>query len=207
MMRHCFKALTALTLLTGSSLVADPIPFYIYSLGPVAAQVRLQDHIVVYMDGPIIELEDGSRVTVASSDMYKLWKWFPSDIIRLEPTFKDVGPRFLLINERIIAEVNSLWTPSEAVLGVDFVRGPLHAGSFTHHITGLDVNMPGRKAVYLDNCSLWEIDERDHSIVMSWKIGHTVILGTNPVFWGSWRPSNTILIDVESNTYVRARQL
>lgn len=208
MLKRYFTAFAALSLLTFSSFEVSAAPaVYTYSQGQLCIQVRLQDHVIYGLNGPLVTLEDDSQMTVRSDDVLKLALWRLNDVVRLEPAPAGSGLRFLLVNERLVQTVGGLWTPNEAFVHADYVRGPLLASPFTHFIAGLDINMPGRKTVTLNNHTLWEIDERDLNLVMTWFINDTVIIGSNPVWWGAWRPSNTILINVEKNIFVRARQL
>lgn len=93
-------------------------------------------------------------------------------------------------------------------IDVNLFLGPKDHGEFTTWIVGIDQN---NVHVYLMNGrnerTVWEISRADYELFKEWEVNDTLIIGRNDS-WYWWLSSfNHILVNVNMNHYVRARQI
>ncbi|MBS3904882.1 MAG: hypothetical protein KGZ39_06115 [Simkania sp.] len=142
----------------------------------------------------IVQLADESRWKIAESDVRDVLSWRQGDFVVLSPNnqwFSDYP--YCLTNQS-----------NRSTVRVNPLSGPLYDSPYTHHISGLDHNTPSKKIVYLDATSCWVISEEDYSIINNWEVNDTIIIGVNDSWFTRY---DTILIDVETNTCVKARRM
>lgn len=137
--------------------------------------------------GESIELEDGSLWSVSWSDRAKTLLWLRDDSIAIYPSNSWLGPDFVIVNLNTNDRVEA-----------DLRYGPIYGSIFTYKIVSIDYL---NSIVYLQD-STWGVSINDESLLYSWHVGDTVILGHNDGWNTSIRPH--ILINVNVNDYVCA---
>lgn len=144
--------------------------------------------------GDSVELEDGSVWKVSSYDQYKASYWLSQDPLIITQNHK----WFSNYNYRIINK------NSGASLDANLRFGPIKNGSYTLYISFIDKN---NKTLNLirgnDEITHWEICSFDEHLFHDWELSDAIILGQNSG-WSSQYES--ILINVNMNTFVRAKQ-
>ncbi len=186
----------ALTLTCGALTAGDsvyPVPVQYSSTIPVPHYYLPVTSINHYER--VIQLEDESRWTIADSDLHVAMSWRQGDFIVLTQC------RGWWSNDYSYYMSNQ---SNNSYIRVNPLSGPLHSSPFSHHITGLDQNNPRRKVVYLDHKTQWIIHEADHNIVKHWQVNDTIIMAYNDSWFSYY---DTLLIDVETNTCVKARRI
>lgn len=145
-----------------------------------------------------LEMDDGSMWRMSdSSSADEVKHWRANDSLVIHPTLFPYlsGGRYFIVNERVrgtaIAELS---------------YGPL-IDRATHN-----------QIVYIDNfaqtlqlqdgagrVSFWHLNFGDRSLFKQWKLGQTIIIGSNEDCYAGWFSHHPyILINVERNNYVRA---
>ncbi len=196
MSRHLFSAIAGTLALISAPLCASD-DTYIVPVQYPAVEIPITYHVAQVLNPSerFVEFEDKSRWKVAEEDVYTLLSWRHGDFVIMTPNrawFSHFPYRLTNLTNRSSICVNPL-------------SGPLHSSPFTHHISGLDQNNIGTRAVYLDGRTCWAIHGDDFHIVDGWETGDTVIIGCNDA-WLAWG-YDVILLDVETNTSARARKI
>ncbi|MBU6446583.1 MAG: hypothetical protein KGQ49_04220, partial [Verrucomicrobia bacterium] len=151
--------------------------------------VKILDH-----NSYALDLEDGSEWKVSTSDGIKASNWHTDD-----PLIITQNNRWFSSYEyRIINQANN--TSVEAKLFL----GPLLNGEYSRFIVSIDHT---RGEIILNDYSHWNISYLDASLFKKWALNDYVIIGTNSdtSFWDS--SSDSLLINVNMNHCVRAKQL
>ncbi|SRR3989344_115873 len=140
-----------------------------------------------------LELEDGSIWKINSYDGIKAVNWRSNDPL----TITQNNRWFSWHNYRIINKANG--TSVEATLFL----GPIEHGEFSRFIIEID---HANGQILLSDNTRWEISYIDASIFREWRLHDYVILGTNSdvSLWDSG--SDALLINVNLNNTVRAKQ-
>lgn len=147
--------------------------------------------VAVTFIGDQVTLEDGSVWSVASFDRWKTLDWLTSDTILVaQNKWYFSSYKFMLINQNTGREVE-----------VNMALGPVYAGYYTYWVTGVDY-ISGN--IYLNDGSIWQISAFDYSIMDSWLVNDTVIIGVNE---SSSIFNPNILINVNMLNYVRGNSL
>jgi hypothetical protein len=194
MMKRIFLSLTgALSLLTGSLAAVD----YVYAVPApfVGYEVPIFYHIVgnVFPVDGMVQIEDESQWLVSESDMRELLSWRQGDFVVITPN------RSWWSNDYNYCMTNQA---TRTYVRVNLINGPRHASA--HHITGMDLNSAYKRSIFVDGKLYWAISEEDFDTVDGWEVGDTIIVGTNDAWFTNY---DTILIDVETNTYAKARRM
>lgn len=137
--------------------------------------------------GETIELEDGSIWSVSYGDRWKTISWLRDDVITIFPNTSWFGTDFRMVNQNTGDTVD-----------VDLRYGPVLGNIFTYKIVDIDY-MNG--IVYLQDSS-WAISINDETVIYSWHVGDTVIIGHNDGWNSTIRPH--ILINVNVNDFACA---
>lgn len=141
----------------------------------------------------MIEIDDGSQWRVADADRAQLISWRANDYLVITPNHYRTDHAFYMTNQ-----VNGSY------VRVNLVNGPKIGGHRTMLISGLDAGGRLKRAVHLNNGTSWAIDDADLYIIDNWHIADPIIIGRND----SWFTYNhSLLINVLTNTYVRARKI
>ncbi len=140
-----------------------------------------------------LELEDGSVWKISSYDGSKALNWRENDPL----TITQNNRWFSRHEYRIINKSNG--TSVEATLFL----GPIELGEFSRFIIGIDYSC---EEILLNDMTRWEISSLDSSIFQRWALDDYIIIGTNSntSIWDSG--SDVLLINVNQNNCVRARQ-
>ncbi len=154
-------------------------------------------HVATGVDvaNAMIELEDGSQWKAADADCVQLLSWRQGDITIITPNHSFGGSdyTFYITNQA-----------NESYVRVNLINGPLVGSANTMLITGMDANSNSKRAIYLNNGTNWKIDSCDFRTIDSWNVHDPVIVGRNDAWFTN---HGTILINVLTNTYVRAKKI
>ncbi len=150
--------------------------------------------VKIDMHNGYLYLQNGSRWKIADTDSIELVSWRVNDYSVISPNhFYADDYAFYITNQS-----------NGSYVRANVVEGPRIGGLYTILISGMDVNSNFRRSVYLNNNSYWSVDERDFSITDTWQIGDPIIMGRNDQWFTSYA---TLLINIATNTSVRARKL
>jgi hypothetical protein len=142
----------------------------------------------------ILELEDGSGWEISAYEgKSKAVHWqldHPLVITQNNRYFSKYTYRIMNTTNHTSVEAN-------------LVIGPIERGDFSRFIIEIDYD---QKEITLNDNTQWEISYLDGSVFKDWKQDHYIILGTNSdsSFWDSEREA--LLINVNKNNFVRAKQ-
>lgn len=141
----------------------------------------------------ILELEDGSNWKISNYDAPKAVNWLINDALAITQNNR----WFSRHNYRIINKNNG--TSVEATLFL----GPLLNGEYSRYIVSIDHS---RREIVLSDNTHWDITYLDSVIFKDWALYDYIILGTNSEtsFWDS--SADSLLINVNMNNCVRAKQ-
>lgn len=122
--------------------------------------------IAVTIFGEQVTLEDGSIWTVSSWDQWKTLDWLTTDtILVMQNKWLFSSYKFMLVNQNTGKEIEC-----------NLTLGPIYLGAYTHWIVAIDyLNCE----VLLEDGSVWQVDPFDYTIMKSWMIHDTVIIGIN----------------------------
>lgn len=142
-----------------------------------------------------VELDDGAIWrAVNSSSAYEITHWRTNDPLVIHPTFAPgwSGGRFYILNERL-----------DSVAVVELSAGPYLNCATNSQITYIDYSSG---VIQLKDgtgrSSYFRLDLSERSIFQKWKLGQSIILGSNEDCYAGWFSSHQfILINVEANTY------
>ncbi len=140
-----------------------------------------------------LELEDGSVWKINSYDGLKALTWRTNDPL----TITQNNRWFSKHAYRIINKSNDTYVEATLFLG------PVELGQFSRFIIGID---PTRRELLLSDNTHWEISYLDTSLFKDWALNDYIIIGTNSntSIWDSG--SDVLLINVNMNNTVRAKQ-
>lgn len=137
-----------------------------------------------------IEIEDGSYWEVVEEDRYILNHWKREDQLIITPNYN-----WFLSGDYYITNKNN-----NTYVRVELCAEPVPFGPYSHWIVAID-RMSGH--ITLENGATWCIYSKDNSIFGEWEINDHVIIGV----YDNWlHPFNHILINVNMDTHVRAKQ-
>lgn len=160
----------------------------------------LDKHLVTTkaIDGSTFEIEDKSQWKVARADRNKVQKWLNGDILQVYPNtqwFRDT--KYIMLNAR-----------TKEYACVNLFLGPMAGLEHYKRIRAIDFQY-GEVLVENENGyrSVWKVPTSQIMKLATWKINHTIIIGSNAPGW-LWQDGNDcILINVERNRYVQAKQV
>lgn len=156
-------------------------PAVYYTLHPGAYH-----HPMVSVFGDNLELEDGSIWTIRPDHAFIAAGWLPTDLVAITPNHTWFSSYdYTITNQNTGEAVNA-----------NIFLGPLYNGPHTHWIIAIDYYY---NTVYLEDGSIWSMSSFDSSIVYSWEVNDTVIIGVNDALFSSTRPN--ILINVNTLNY------
>jgi hypothetical protein len=152
-------------------------------------------NVIVKIDvqNGFIYLQNGSNWHVADPDSVELLSWRVNDYSVITPNHYSSDYAFYITNQS-----------NGSYVRVNVVDGPRIGGLYTTLIAGMDLSTNFRRSVYLNNNSYWSIDSSDFTITDNWQVGDPIIMGRNDQWFTSYA---TILINITTNTWVRARKL
>jgi hypothetical protein len=140
-----------------------------------------------------VQLGDESRWKIPEEDLYVLRRWAPGQFVVITPDsgwFSDYN--YHLTNQSRGEYVRA-----------NLLRGPTHTSGFSHHISGMDQNNK-KKSIMLDKKTCWSISEEHFHVIKGWEVGDAIIVGVNNAWFTNY---DTILINVETNTFAKARRI
>lgn len=148
--------------------------------------------------GLSIEMDDGAiwRI-IDSSSAEEVKYWRIEDPLIIYPTLLPSwsGGRYFILNERL---------SSTAIAEISY--GPLLGKSTHNQITYMDY---ATSVIQIQDdsgrASFFRLNSKDRNLFQYWKLGQTIIIGSNENCYAGWFSNNPyILINVERNDYVRA---
>ncbi len=158
--------------------------------------------------GQGIELEDGSQWKV--SDPSVIQSWEPNHEIIITPIFApwswiptSYAYTYFLTNTQTGAYVKA--TLEEGAFKRD-PYNPEQPNPYRHFITDIRVQEKNT-FIALENNTSWQIAPDDYAIVKDWAITDAVILGVNDACFPCFLQCESILINVNMETYARATRL
>ncbi len=148
----------------------------------------------------VVQTEDGAEWIFESSNNYILRTWRPGDVVVITPKGKWLwgsNYSYVMTNKQLGSSVD-----------VNLFLGPIAFGSLSTWVVGIDMV---NKQIYVLNGdgerSVWEISNVDEYLFKEWEVNDTLIVGENDS-WLWWFSSyNNILINVNMNHHVRAKQI
>ena len=167
---------------------------------PTIASSSLYHWIDYFPQDNIVKTEDGAEWVFDKNDNYIMHTWRSGDAIVISPK----GRWLWGSNYAYIMTNKTLGTSVD----VNLFLGPIAFGSYSTWIIGIDQN---NGQVYLLNGqgerTIWEISNVDLYLFKDWEVNDTLIIGQNDS-WLWWFSSyNHILVNVNMNHFVRARQI
>jgi hypothetical protein len=148
----------------------------------------------------IIKTEDGAEWIFDKNDNYILRTWRPSDTIVVSPKGRWLwgsNYSYVMVNKDLGSSID-----------VNLFLGPVAFGNFSTWIVGIDQN---NGHIYLLNGmgerTVWEISNVDLYLFKDWEVNDTLIVGQNDSWFWWFSSYNHILINVNMNHFVRARQI
>ena len=140
-----------------------------------------------------LEFEDGSVWKINHYDGKKTLNWRANDPL----TITQNNRWFASHAYRIINKSNG------ASVEADLFLGPIELGQYSRFIVGVDQS---RREVFLSDNTHWEVSYLDSSIFKDWAVNDYIIIGTNSntSIWDSG--SDAMLINVNMNNSLRAKQ-
>lgn len=149
--------------------------------------------IVVDNDQYNLVLEDGSEWRINTIDGKKALNWRDNDPLTLTQNTR----WFTKFNYQIINKANG--TKIEAKL----FKGPKDNSEFARYITSIDKT---HREITLTDGTHWEISYLDGLIFKDWAAGDYIIIGTNSNTSIFDADKDGLLINVNLDNYVRAKQ-
>ena len=146
-------------------------------------------------DGRFIDTEDGSRWEISPSDNYKVLRWRGDQTYVITPNSNwlssDQYPYTIVNQQRGSAAKAKL------------ILGPGYNGQNVHWVINYD---PYLRLVYLENGTVWKVSEDDYPYFSKWQVNHIVIIGNYYPWFYVFYPYDSILINVNMNHYIHAKQ-
>lgn len=148
----------------------------------------------------IIQLDDGSQWVHDRADAYILRNWKIGDNIVITPKQQYVvgsNYQYMITNTALGESIN-----------VNLFLGPRSFGQRTFWVTGIDKNL-GKIYVLngIGERTVWEISNSDMYLVKDWKVNDTIVIGENDSWLWYFSSYNQIIINVNMNHYVRAKNI
>lgn len=148
--------------------------------------------------GMSIEMDDGAIwriVDYSSAEEVKYWRI--NDPLIIQPTLFPnwSGARYFILNERL---------GSTATAEISY--GPLLGRATHNQIVYIDY-MSGMIQLQdgIGRTSFWKLSYADRAYFQQWRLGQTIIIGSNEDCYAGWFSSDSyILINVERNDFVNA---
>ena len=164
------------------------------------ALVRLPDDLHLAADichgSCVLTLEDFSEWKVSEHDQSELFSWYARDAVIpvvITPNYFSTRYSYYLTNQNTGSYVKA-----------NLVGAPLRNSEEAITITGFDRYGHEKSSIYLSNGTFWLVSSCDLSLTKNWYVDDLVIIGKN----SEWFSFNThILINIHTNTYVRAQRL
>lgn len=148
----------------------------------------------------LLKFEDGSEWTFDMESSHIVRTWRPGDTLVLSPkefSFFGSNYNYVLTNKDLGVSVE-----------VNPFLGPIQYGPLTSWVVGLDQNL---KQVYIINGqgerTIWEISSHDEDAFAEWAVNDSIIIGENTSWLWWFSTYNNILVNVEMNHYVHAKQI
>lgn len=148
----------------------------------------------------VIKLEDGSEWSFNPALAFKIRSWRSGDILLLSPKINWIwlsDYSYVLTNKTL-----------NTCVEVNPHLGPLAYGSYSTWIRGMDYK---NHRVYLINgqheATTWAIAEADYDLFNDWKINDHIIIANNDSWTWWFSGFNYVIINVNKNHYVHARQI
>ncbi len=144
----------------------------------------------VGLSGHTLDMEDGTRWEVMSSDSYRLNSWRLNDPIVVTPNYSwFASGDFYITNQNTNTYVRA-----------DLVVSPIAFGPYSHWIIGIDHS---KGHVYLENGTTWKMSSGDYFVYRNWDVNDHIIMGYNDSLISTY---DRILINFNMDSYVRAKQ-
>ncbi len=148
----------------------------------------------------VLKLEDGSEWTFDTEEAYIARSWRAGDTVVLSPKsswFWSSDFSYILTNKSLGSSID-----------VNPFLGPVAWGPYTVWVAGIDHT---KGHVYLVNGqserSTWVINSSDMYLFKDWAVNDTILIGDNDS-WLWWFSSyNHVLINVNMNHNLRAREI
>ncbi len=145
----------------------------------------------ISMQGDSLELEDGSHWKIPSYQAQTVYSWQRGDLLTITPNHSFFSSYYYYINNACTGTS----VPANLYIGPLAFTPP-----YTRWVVALD---PIHCQVYLQDGSSWNIALSDASLLNQWAPNDTIIIGENDSWFSSY---DTILINVNMNHYIRAKQ-
>jgi hypothetical protein len=167
---------------------------------PAEALMNLPDDLHFAADtcrgSCVLTLEDFSEWKVSSKDQNTLFSWYSQNAvvpITISPNYFSCRYSYYLTNQNTGSYVRA-----------NLVGAPLRDSEQAVTINGFDRYGHEKSSIYLSNGTYWLVSKADMSLTKNWFIDDLIIIGNN----SDWLSYNThILINIHTNTYVRAQRL
>lgn len=170
------------------------------------SQVRLQPiyysyaHHTHYLigvspDGRFIELEDKSRFDIAPGSNYQVLRWLGDQTYTITPNynwFSYLDYAYTIINNETGESVKA-----------NLIVGPELSNPYTKYIISINYTLG---LAYLSDGTVWEVAGDDTSYFNEWAVNDIVIIGDYSPWFYCLYPYDSILINVNMNHYVHAKQ-
>jgi len=148
----------------------------------------------------IVKMEDGSEWIIDKTESHILRHWEPGNAIAISPK-----QQYVLSSHYTYVMSNK---DKGTSIDVNLFLGPIAFGPWSSWVVGIDQNL-GK--VYVLNGqgerSVWEVSNSDMYLFKDWKVNDTVILGDNDNWLWYFSSHNNMIINVNMNHYVRAKQV
>jgi len=148
----------------------------------------------------IVQTEDGAEWIFESSNNYIMRTWRPGDVVVITPKGKWLwgsNYSYVMTNKQLGSSVD-----------VNLFLGPIAFGSLSTWVVGIDLM---NNHIYVLNGdgerSVWEISNVDEYLFREWEVNDTLIVGENDSWLWWFSTYNNILINVNMNHHVRAKQI
>ncbi len=148
----------------------------------------------------VLKIEDGSEWIFDQSEEQRLESWTPGDTIVISPKQQmPWGSNYPYVMSNKTAGTS---------IDVKLFTGPIAYGTQTSWVIGKDPNLGH---IYLINAqgdrTVWEVSATDMSLFQDWKVNDAVIIGENDSYLWWFSAYSNILINVNMNHNVRAKQV
>jgi len=160
----------------------------------------MDQHVVTSkaVDGSTFEIEDKSQWKVYSADRQKVSAWTNGDLLKLYPNNQCFrSSKYVMVNAR-----------TKEAARVDLFLGPMAGLEHYKRIVAIDFSY-GEVLVENDNGfrTAWQVPLSEMQKLASWKINHTIIVGSNNPSWFWADDVDCVLINVERGRFVQALQV
>lgn len=162
----------------------------------------------------IIKLDDGSEWIFDPKDSYIVRSWrtnnrdYPgieqADTVVLSPKANGFNNWFSGSNYTYVLQNKTL----NSAIDVDFFHGPPPGGELTTWVVAMNINVGqffiinGQK-----ERTIWEVSSSDLYLLKDWIVNDIVVIGENTHWLSLFSSYNHIVINLNKNNFVRARQI